>query len=179
MTIRRGVVVVAACGLSCSCTDLSAPHATPPAASAPTAADFRAAIAGVDKYQPDSPATIAARLDYADFLLEDAPGPCRDRLDMAQLEVDGVNANPVTRVVFPDGWERPADLEYRLYQARAACDTDPSAHAHDLQAALAAAQRAVQRYRSSLDYRSMAVMQDNVAVTYQALGDGAAALDAL
>ena len=101
------------------------------------------------------------------------------RLDLAQLQVDTVTGNPVTEVVFPGGWGRPADLQYRIHHARAACDPASADRGHDLQSALEAAQRAVQLYRDGLDYRSMAVMQYNVAVTHQALGEGAVALAAL
>ena len=166
MAVSRVVVVATACALSYT------------GASAATE-DFPATIAGLDKYEPNSPATLAARLDYAEFLLEDAEMPCRQRLDLAQAQVDTVTGNPVTEVVFPGGWGRPVDLQYRIQHARAACDGAAADRSHDLQAALEAAQRAVQLYRDGLDYRSMAVMQYNVALTYQALGDGAAALAAL
>jgi tetratricopeptide (TPR) repeat protein len=168
MANSRVVVVAAVAAAALFCT------------SASTAADdFPATLAGLDKYEPNSPATLAARLDYADSLLEDAPGPCGQRLDLAQLQVDTVTGNPVTEVVFPGGWGRPADLQYRIQHARAGCDAASGDRSHDLHSALEAAQRAVQLYREGLDYRSMAVMQYNVAVTYQALGDGAAALTAL
>jgi tetratricopeptide (TPR) repeat protein len=154
--------------------------ATPPAITAPaSAADFQTTIAGLDKYEPNSPATLAARLDFAEFLLADSSRPCRERLDLAQLQVDTVSSNPVTEVVFPGGWERQADLQYRIHHDRAACDAASADHLHELQSALEAAQRAAQLYRNALDYRSMAVMQYNVAVTYQALGDSTNALAAL
>ena len=179
MAIRRVVVVAAACGLACSCADVPTP-ATAPATSAPAnVADFQTTIAGLDQYEPNSPATLAARLDFADFLLEDSSRPCRQRLDLAQLQVDTVSANPVTEVVFPGGWDRPADLQYRIHRDRAACTAAPTDRVRELRSALEAAQRAVQLYRNALDYRSMAVMQYNVAVTYQALADGTNALAAL
>jgi hypothetical protein len=172
---RRIAIVITACGLSCSCADVSTPATT----SAPTAVDFQATIAGLDEFQPNSPATLVARLDYAEFLLQNAAGPCRQRLDLAQSQVDAVAANPVTQVVFPEGWARPADLLYRIHRDRASCDADSAARVLDLRSALGAAQHAVQLYRDALDYHSMAVMQYNVAVTHQALGDGADALAAL
>ena len=172
---RRIAIVITACGLSCSCADVSTRATTTP----PTAADFQATIAGLDKFQPNSPATLAARLDSAEFLLENAPGRCGERLDLAQAQADAVAANPVTQVVFPEGWGRPADVLYRIHRDRASCDADSAARVLELQSAVWAAQRAVQLYRDALDYRSMAVMQYNVAVTHQALGDGTAALAAL
>jgi tetratricopeptide (TPR) repeat protein len=172
------MAVVAACGLACSCADVSIP-ATAPTPTAPgSAADFQTTIAGLDKYEPNSPATLAARLDFAAFLLADSSRPCGQRLDLAQLQADTVSSNPVTEVLFPGGWDRPADLQYHVHHDRAACDAAPD-RVHELQSALAAAQRAVQLYRNALDYRSMAVMQYNVAVTYQALGDSTDALGAL
>ena len=172
---RRVAVVITACGLACSCAVVSTPAITTPS----TAADFQATIAGLDQFQPNSPATLAARLDYADFLLQNVPGRCRQRLGLAQLQVDTVAANPVTQVVFPEGWGRPADLLYRIHRDRASCDAASPARVLELQSALGAAQRAVQLYRDALDYRSMAVMQYNVAVTHQALGDDTDALAAL
>jgi tetratricopeptide (TPR) repeat protein len=177
--VRRVAAIAAACGLFCSCPLLPAPAATPASTSAPTAADFEAAIAGLDKFQPNSPATLAARLDYAEYLLDSASGPCGQRLQLAQSQVDSVNGHPVTQVIFPDGWDRAADLQYQILRARASCDADPAARTRELQSGLEAAQRAVQLYRDALDYRSMAVMQYNVADTARALGDNPAALAAL
>jgi tetratricopeptide (TPR) repeat protein len=173
--IATSRVVVVACGLSCSCAGASTPATTNP----PTAADFQASIAELDKFEPNSPATLAARLEYADFLLDHGPGPCQQRLDLAQSLVATVITNPATQVVFPGGWGRPTDLQYRIHRGRAACVADAASRIHELQAAVDAARQAVQLYRDALDYRSMAVMQYNVGVTYQALGDGKDALAAL
>ena len=166
MASSRVAVAAAACVLSWT-------------SAAATATDFQTTIAALDKYQPNSPATLAARLDYAEFVLEGAPGPCWQRLDLAQAQVDTVADNPVTQVIFPGGWGRPAELRYRIQHDRASCDTAPAERVQDLQTALEAARHAVQLYGDALDYRSMAVMQYNVAVTHQALGEGAAALTAL
>jgi tetratricopeptide (TPR) repeat protein len=142
--------------------------------------EFQEAIAHLSATEPDSPATLNARLDYVEYLTQDAAGAdCGFRLATAQSQLDAVAASRATQVLFPDGWTRAADAEYRIHSARPSCMGDAHARASELRAALAAARRAVDLYRGALDYRSMAVMQFNVSVTEDLLGDHAAAIDAL
>ncbi len=140
---------------------------------------FQISIAEADRFEPQSPATLTARLDYADFLLEPAAGSCAQRLDHARSLADSVDANPVARVVFPAGWARVADLRYRIDRARAACDPAAAHQTSALRAAVRAAREAVRLYRDTFDYRSMAAMQYNMALALQALGDPSGAQAAL
>jgi hypothetical protein len=119
------------------------------------------------------------RLDYADFLLDDATGTCGQRLPQARSQLDRVTSSRAARVLFPDGWSRAAELEYRIFLADAACGDIPGRRERELQDAADAAQRAVGLYRDELDYPSMAVMQFNLSVTERVLGHNAAALSAL
>ena len=161
--------------LSCSCM-----HGPTVVRSAPAAgADFGATIASLDRVDPNSPQALEAHLEYADFLLEQGTGPCGQRLDLAQSQADVVARNPGAKVVFPGGWSRVADLQYRIHRERAVCDTDPLVQAHELQAAVQSAQQAVQTYREEFDYASMAVAQFNVAATYHAAAEDTAAIAAL
>ena len=145
----------------------------------PTAADFLATTAGLDKADPNSPSALEAHLEYADFLVEQDPGACGPRLDLAQSQLEAVAANPAAQVLFPGGWARVADLQYRIHRGRADCIADPLVREHELQAAIKAAQGAVQAYRDEFDYASMAVAQFNIAATYHALADDADAIGAL
>jgi tetratricopeptide (TPR) repeat protein len=145
----------------------------------PVAADYQANIAALSRLDANSPATLDSRLDYADFLIEQDPGPCGQRLDLAQSQLDSVTRNPATQVVFPRGWARTAALEYRIHRGRALCNAAPTVRAQELHSAITATQRAVALYREAFDYSSMAVAQFNVAVTYQELGQTADAIAAL
>jgi hypothetical protein len=160
--------------LACACS-LPRLHAS---TSAPQASDFEAAIARIARTDAESPAVLSAQLAYADFLLGAAPGPCAQRLERVQEQLGSVDANPKTRVLFPEGWARPADLEYRLYLARAACGSETDRET-ELRIALTAARRAVELYRSAFDYRSMVIMQFDVAMTLRQLGENTAAVAAL
>jgi hypothetical protein len=155
----------------CSCT-LLASHP-------PSAADYQANIAVLSRLDANSPATLDSRLEYADFLIGQDPGPCGQRLDLAQSQLDIVTGNPATQVAFPRGWARTAALEYRIHRGRALCNATPIIRAQELRAAIAATQRAVALYREAFDYTSMAVAQFNVAATYEALGQTADATAAL
>jgi hypothetical protein len=95
-----------------------------------------------------------------------------------QEQLGSVEANPKTRVMFPDGWARATNLEYRLYLARATCGSETDRETQ-LRIALAAARRAVELYRNALDYRSMVLMQFDVATVLHQLGENAGALSAL
>ena len=83
------------------------------------------------------------------------------------------------QVLFPEGWSRAAELEYRIHLAEASCGEDPARRQHELQAAAQAAERAVSLYRDELDYASMSVMQFNLSVTEHLLGQNAAAVATL
>jgi hypothetical protein len=148
------------------------------AISAPQAKDFEATITGIERADPGSPAVLSAQLAYADFLLSETPWPCADRLERAQEQLGSVDASPKARVMFPDGWARVADLEYRLHLARSACGSEPN-RPNELRSALAAACRAVELYRNLFDYHSMVVMQFDASVALHQLGENAAALAAL
>ncbi|HEX4049784.1 MAG TPA: hypothetical protein VHY19_02740 [Steroidobacteraceae bacterium] len=80
--------------------------------------------------------------------------------------------------MFPDGWARVADLEYRLHLSRATCGGE-AARRDELQAAVTAARHAIELYRNVFDYRSMVIMQFDTAVVLQRLGEQQAALTAL
>jgi len=142
------------------------------------ASDFEATIARIRQTDPASPTLLNARLAYAEFLLSRAQGPCAQRLVLAQEQLGTVEASPKTRVMFPQGWARAADLEYRLHLARAECGSAADRR-DDLLAAIAAARRAVGLYRNAFDYQAMVIMQFDVGVTLHQLGDNAAALVAL
>lgn len=154
---------------SCS---LSGPRAV---SSAPQAKDFEAAIARIARADPGSPAVLSAQLAYAEFLLSEASDSCEERLERAQEQLVSVDASPKARVMFPDGWARLADLEYRLHLARTACGSEAD-QANELRAAAAAARRAVELYRNVFDYHSMVVMQFDAGITLHQLGENTAAL---
>ncbi|HEY4211429.1 MAG TPA: hypothetical protein VGM84_08115 [Steroidobacteraceae bacterium] len=168
------VVSVLVCS-SCSVTKTEAPSG------APGPKEFQTAIAGIEKSDPASPAALIARLSYAEFLLDDndAAGPsCGERLEKAQEQLGSVNANPRSSVMFPDGWARAVDIESRLHVARAECGSEADRN-NELRTAIAAAHRAVELYRGMFDYRSMVVMQFDMAVALRRLGENAGALSAL
>ncbi len=169
MTAHPLLVCAAISLLACSCA------ASPPA---PRARDFRTAISRIKRRDPGSPAVLSAQLAYADFLLGAAPGPCAQRLALAQPPLASVEANPEARVISPDALARAAGLEYRLHLERAACDGNVDRDA-ELLAALAAARRAVPLYRNVFDYHSMVIMQFDTGVVLHQLGEQATALAAL
>ncbi len=174
MSARARLLCASIIYLTSSCS-LPAPRAT---TSASQAKNFEAAIARIEHTDRSSPALLSARLAYADFLLSRAADPCAERLERAQEQLGGVDASPNTHVMFPDGWARLSDLEYRLHLARSGCGSNAD-RADELRAALAAARRAVALYRNVFDYRSMVIMQFDAAVAVHQLGDSAAALTAL
>jgi hypothetical protein len=142
------------------------------------ASDFERTIARIMENDPSSPALLNARLAYGEYLLSAAPGSCATRVVLAQEQLGSVDGSLEARAMFPDGWARAADFEYRLHLARAACDRR-SDRRDDLLAAIAAARRAAALYRNMFDYRSMVIMQFNVAVALRQAGEKAAALTAL
>ena len=171
----RPVLLCAVTGvLVCAC---SMPLRQAPT-SAPAGSDFEATIAGIERTDPGSPAVLEAQLAYAEFLLSEAPGSCAERLLRAQEQLGSVDANPKTRVMFPDGWARATDLDYRLHLARATCGGEKD-HELELRSAVAAARRAVDLYRNAFDYRSMAITQFEVGIVLHQLGESTAALAAL
>lgn len=174
MNARPLLLCAAACLFAGSC---AAPTRRPSPSTTQTG-DFAAAIARIKRTDAASPALLNAQLAYGEFLLSRAKGPCAQRLVLAQEQLGSVDASLETRVMFPDGWARSADLEYRLHLVRAGCGSKTDRR-DDLLAAAAAARRAVKLYRNSFDYESMVIMQFDVGVTLHRLGDNTAALAAL
>lgn len=121
---------------------------------------------------------MSAQLAYAEYLLSGAPGPCAERLERAQEQLGSVDASTKARALFPNGWARAVELEYRLHLARAACGSG-AGRRDELLASVAAARRAVELYRSVFDYHSMVVMQYDMSVALHRLGKSSAALTAL
>jgi tetratricopeptide (TPR) repeat protein len=150
-----------------------------PAPAAPAkAADFETAIVRFQQDDPQSPQMLNARLDYADFL-SDAAGPdCEQKLAAAQSQLDMVTARPAIDAVLPLAPARIADSEYRIHLARATCASQTPLK-NELQQALEAAQQAMGLYRDAFDYQSAAIMQFDIAATYQQLNDADNALAAL
>lgn len=176
-----GSLVVAS--LLASACSAPRPRASP---TATAASGFEAAIAQIKESNPGSPALLNAQLAYADYLLSAAPGSCSGRIVLAQEQLGSIDASPNTRALYPKGWASAADLEYRLHVARAACDakTDSNGNSKadsrdDLLAAIAAARHAVTLYRNDYDYRSMVVLQFDVAVALHQLGESGPAVMAL
>ena len=174
MTARALLLCAVTSLLACAC---SVPRHQAPT-SAPPASDFEATIARIGRTDPGSPALLSAQLAYAEFLLSGALGPCAERFERVQEQLGSVDANPKTRVMFPDGWARATGLEYRLHLARAACGSETDRE-NELRTAVAAARRAVELYRKAFDYRSMAIMQFDMGSVLHQLGEKAAALAAL
>jgi hypothetical protein len=174
----HGLITIALVVGMSSCAASAPTTATPPEQPL-RSADFATAIATFERTASQSPALLNARLDYADFLLDGAPGTCGQRLPEAQSQLDRVTGSQAAQVLFPDGWSRAAELEYRILLADASCGEDPARRERKLQAAVQAAGRAVSLYRDDLDYSSMAVMQFNLSVTERLLGHNAAAVTAL
>jgi tetratricopeptide (TPR) repeat protein len=140
---------------------------------------FVTAIAALNAIDPQSPETLDARLQYADFLAKADNEDCRTRLDTAQSQLDLVRASPAVSLALPWGAARQADLEYQIHFARADCGSSAAVHEQELRAALDSARRAVDLYRDALDAVSMATMQFNTSLTYRSLGDNDAAVAAL
>jgi tetratricopeptide (TPR) repeat protein len=140
---------------------------------------FEDAVAALEQADPDSPGALSARLDYAQYLVDAADVDCHQRLDAAQSQLDTVTRTPGADVELPNGRARTTDIQYRVKLARASCGAEPAERESDLREALAAAQQAVGLYRDALDYRSMAIMQFNVAVTQRMSGDNDAAVTSL
>jgi tetratricopeptide (TPR) repeat protein len=145
---------------------------------ASSAKEFAAAIERFNASDPQSPDALNARLAYAAFLARRETGECRTRLDSAQSQLDLVRSNPALDAVLPAGLARATDVDYQIHSARAACGAGQVRDA-ELQAALEAAQRAVELYRDAFDAISMVTMQFNSSVAYHDLGDAAAAVSAL
>jgi hypothetical protein len=145
----------------------------------PTPKNFEDAITALDKIDPNAPAALAARLEYADDLAGSAGDDCRPRLDKAQSILDGLGENPAFVVAFPGGRAREENTEYRIHLARASCGGSPPSRDSELHEALAAAQRAVELYRDALDYRSAVISQFNAASTHRLLGDDELSIAAL
>ncbi|HEV2702655.1 MAG TPA: hypothetical protein VGV09_13550 [Steroidobacteraceae bacterium] len=156
-----------------SCATLT----TPPPITSP-ANEFATTIASFERSDPNSPAVLSVRLSYAESLLSSDEGPCEQRIESAQQELDQVEASPETAVMFPEGWPRTVELEYRLHLGRADCLGD-SDRDGQLRAAVAAARHAAELYAGSFDYPAAAIMQFNTAVVLHQLGDSTGAFSAL
>lgn len=137
------------------------------------------AVTRLAKTDPNSPAALQARLEYADSLVQQGGSDCLQRLYDAQVQLDAVAASPALSIVLPLGPARLAGIEYEAHAARASCLSDARTRESELRAALAAAERSVTLYRDALDYASMAIMQFNVGFTERALGHPDAAIAAL
>src|ERR1700676_893526 len=85
---------------------------------------FVAAIEALNAVDPQSPETLDARLQYADFLAKAETEDCRTRLDTAQSQLDPVRASPAVSLALPWGAARQADLEYQIHFARADCGSN-------------------------------------------------------
>jgi tetratricopeptide (TPR) repeat protein len=145
-------------------------------------ADRQALVTAIDALNaidPQSPETLDARLQYADFLAKAESEDCRTRLDTAQNQLDLVRASPALSLALPWGPARQADLEYQIHFARADCGGSAAVREQELRAALDSARRAVDLYRDALDAVSMATMQFNTSLVYRSLGDNDAAVAAL
>jgi tetratricopeptide (TPR) repeat protein len=158
---------------------LSCLAALPIDAGPPEEKDYQDAITSLDSIDPHSPAALNARLEYSDFLAGSTADDCQQRLDHAQSLLDSVVADPVAAVVLPIGPARAENIEYRLHTSRASCSDGSPRREAELQKALKSAQRASDLYRDALDYRSMAIMQFDIGVTYRLLGNDSAAVAAL
>jgi hypothetical protein len=140
---------------------------------------FVTAIDALNAFDPQSPETLDARLQYADFLAKADGEDCRTRLDTAQSQLDLVRASPAVSLALPWGAARQADLEYQIHFARADCGSSAAVREQELRAALDSARRGVDLYRDALDAVSMVTMQFNTSLTYRSLGDNVAAVAAL
>lgn len=139
---------------------------------------FAKTISDIERSDANSPAILSVRLNYAESLLSTDDGPCQQRIESAQEQLNQVEANPETGVMFPDGWSRTVRVEYQLHLARADCLGD-SDRSDELQAAVAAARHAAELSAGEFDYPTATVMQFNAAVLLQQLGDSAAAITTL
>lgn len=137
------------------------------------------AIDALNAVDPQSPETLNARLQYADFLAKAESEDCRTRLDTAQSQLDLVRASPAVSLALPWGAARQADIDYQIHFARADCGSSAAVREQELRAALDSARRAVDLYRDALDAVSMATMQFNTSLVYRSLGDNDAAVAAL
>jgi hypothetical protein len=169
--VFRRCVLVALVLSSCSTLSTQSPTTQ-------QASELEAGIARIQRADPKSPAVLSARLSYAEFLVSTDEGPCPRRLARAQEELNRVAADPEAHVMFPDGWARTADLEYRLHLAWADCGGGPG-RTDELRAAVGAAQHAAELYASTFDYHAAVIMQFNAAIILRQLGAAAAAVSAL
>ena len=162
---RAGLLFVAVAALA-ACAPVSAPSSTPePAPAGPAkTSDFEAAISRFQQEDPQSPQMLDARLDYADFLSDAAGSDCAQKLAAAQSQLDMAAARPGIDLVLPLAPARIADGEYRVHLARATCGSQTPSES-ELRQALAAAEKAIARYRDAFDYQSAAIMQFDVAAT--------------
>jgi hypothetical protein len=136
------------------------------------------ALARLDALDPQSPATLNARLAYADVLTR-STNDCRRRLDTAQTQLDIARASPAAEVVLASAAAREAAVDYDIHAERAACVSDDAERERELRAALAAAQHAVELYRDAFDAVAMTTMQYNTGVAYRQLKDEPASVAAL
>ena len=161
-----------------ACAPEFTPVSAPVPEGPPKVSDFEAALVRFQQEDPASPQMLNARLDYADFLSGAGGADCAQKLVAAQSQLDMVTARPGIEMVLPLAPARIADGEYRIHLARATCGSQTPSTS-ELQQALEAAQQAVGLYRDAFDYQSAAIMQFDIAATYQQLNDADHALAAL
>jgi tetratricopeptide (TPR) repeat protein len=141
-------------------------------------AQFAASLEQKNKLDPQSPDTLTARLDFADFLAHAAEqGDCQSRVDRAQQQLDLAGSDPAIEVALPSGVARVSAVDYRIHAARAGCGSiGAAAREQELRAALDSARRAVNLYREAFDAVAMVF---NAAMASASLGDTGTAISAL
>jgi tetratricopeptide (TPR) repeat protein len=180
LNFRRAAILVAAI-LAAVSPALAAADQTVVPPIAESIAQFAASLEQKNKLDPQSPDTLTARLDFADFLATAAEqGDCQPRLRWAQQQLDLAGSDPAIEVALPSGTARVSAVDYRIHTARAACGSiGAAAREQELRAALDSARRAVDLYREAFDAVAMVTMQFNAATASASLGDTGMAVSAL
>jgi len=179
--MRPWRIASALAAVSALCVPPAADAAAPPS-DADITKSFETRVAELDKLDPRAPLALETHLRYADYLAKTPGENCSARLKSAQWQWQSARQNVAIDVVLPQGLARAADIEYQIHTALASCGDSSQASSHrdpELRAALEAAQRAATLYEDTFDYPAMVTMQFNAALTYQNLGDTAAAKEAL
>jgi tetratricopeptide (TPR) repeat protein len=160
------VTAILLTAMAAACTQITPATPAEPA----KAADFETALSRLVKNDPQSPETLNARLQYADFLAGESGEGCEQRLEEAQSQLDLVAGSPALDMLLPLAKAQITDGKYRIHLARATCLSRTPLES-ELRLALVKAKDALLLYRDALDYQSAALMQFNVAAAYQQLGD--------
>lgn len=142
---------------------------------------FEAQIARLDADDPRAPQALETHLRYAEYLAKVSGENCKTRLGAAQSHLQAAQDRTALSVVLPQGLARAADVAYQIHAALAYCGdrSDTSQRDSELRTALQFAQRSAGLYEDSFDYPAMLTMRFNAAITYQSMGDAAAAQIAL